>query len=581
MTFRAKPVANRPHRPSRDGESRRNLYLNIGFGVAVVAAVLILVGYVAINWYSQHLAAAASVNGDSITRDDFAARAQIELWRLQQQIDRVNAAVADGRLTSAQAQNQLQSISSQGESNTLAPLVVERLIDGKIQARLATEEGITITPEQIDAKITEEATTPEQRHAWIIAVEPEVDEGKDEPTGEQKAAAKKIADQALIDITTGGKAWEDVAKAVSTDSSKTAGGDLGWIDENATEDQGFLDAIFAAEINKPTAVIEGESGTYMIGRVTESAPASVDQAWQQKLTADGIKVESYRAVIQSELIRKALEDKAIAAAEASTKQRHIREISIQAPSEPPSDKAVKVRHILYSPKDDPQAAQSLAEDDPEWTVAKLAAEKDYAILQKDPSKFDELARKDSDEESAQGETGSGGKLPYVDDNENFVAAFRDAVINKPELKAGDVLAPIRSEFGWHIIQVMYRPPDIDQMNKLREQAAAGADFAQLARDYSDGPESGKGGDKGWVGEGLIDARLLRAINAAPLNGVSEIVEIKNAGLFLYQVLEERNQKPDEDQLATIKSRAFQNWYAEKKDAVTITRQLLDEAGLSQ
>jgi hypothetical protein len=63
--------------------------------------------------------------------------------------------------------------------------------------------------------------------------------------------------------------------------------------------------------------------------------------------------------------------------------------------------------------------------------------------------------------------------------------------------------------------------------------------------------------------------------------VSEIVEIKNAGLFLYQVLEERNQKPDEDQLATIKSRAFQNWYAEKKDAVTITRQLLDEAGLSQ
>ena len=171
MTFRAKPVANRPHRPSRDGESRRNLYLNIGFGVAVVAAVLILVGYVAINWYSQHLAAAASVNGDSITRDDFAARAQIELWRLQQQIDRVNAAVADGRLTSAQAQNQLQSISSQGESNTLAPLVVERLIDGKIQARLATDEGITITPEQIDAKITEEATTPEQRHAWIIAVE--------------------------------------------------------------------------------------------------------------------------------------------------------------------------------------------------------------------------------------------------------------------------------------------------------------------------------------------------------------------------------------------------------------------------
>ena len=97
MTLRAKPVVNRPHRSSREGESRRNFYLNVGFGLAVVLAVLILIGVVAVTWYSQHLAAAASVDGQTITRDDFTERAQIELWRLQQQTDRVNAAARDLR----------------------------------------------------------------------------------------------------------------------------------------------------------------------------------------------------------------------------------------------------------------------------------------------------------------------------------------------------------------------------------------------------------------------------------------------------------------------------------------------------
>jgi parvulin-like peptidyl-prolyl isomerase len=148
------------------------------------------------------------------------------------------------------------------------------------------------------------------------------------------------------------------------------------------------------------------------------------------------------------------------------------------------------------------------------------------------------------------------------------------------LKAGDILPPVKTDFGWHVIQVMYRPPDIDEIKKLRDEAAAGGDFEQLARDYSDGNESGKGGDRGWVAPGILDARLIKAIYEAPVGGLSEVVDIENAGLFLYKVLEERTAVPDEDQLTTIKSRAFQNWYGEKKDAVKITRDLLVEAGLA-
>jgi peptidyl-prolyl cis-trans isomerase C len=580
MTFRARPVTpNRPSRPAHHGDSRRNTYLNIGFGVAVALSVVILVGVAFFSWYREHLAPAASVDGQTITRDEFREAAEIEIWRIQQEVGRVNAALAAGRLTNAQASARIQSLNSQGSGEQLAQQVTEQLIDTRIQSRLATEEGITVTPEQVDARIAEEKTSPEERHAWLIAVEPEVDDDADEPTAAQKAAAREIADKALADIKSGSKTWEEVAKAVSTDSTKTSGGDLGWITEEATEDEAYLEAVFAAEVDEPTDVIETEDGTYMIGRVTEVAPETVDQAWEQKLIDAGFKLETYRGVVTAEVVREQLEDKIVADALASTEQRHVLEIAIQAPQTEPSDEAVKVRHILYSPRDDPQGAAEVAPEDPAWSEAQLAAQKAYDELTKDPSKFDERAREESDEASAQGETGSGGKLPYVDNDGQFVAEFADAVL-KEGLEPGQILEPVKSDFGWHVIQIMYRPPDIAQMEKLKAEAEAGADFEQLARDYSDGNEAGKGGDRGWVAEGILDVRQLRAVFDAPVGGLSDIVEIDGGGTFLYKVLEERTQAPDEDQKLIIESRAFQNWYGEKKDAVTITRDLLAEAGVA-
>jgi parvulin-like peptidyl-prolyl isomerase len=581
MTFRAKPVATRPSRSSRDGQSRRNLYLNIGFGLAVVIAVVILVGVAVVSWYSEHLAPAATVGGQTITKDEFKDAAQVELFKLQQQLARVDAAVAAGHLTNAEANTQKSSIqsqlgTSQGDNSQLIATVLERLIDGKIQAGLAPQEGITVSPQQIDAKIVDESTTPESRHAWVIAVEPAIDTGKTAPTDAQKADAKKIADQALIDITTGGKKFEDVAKSVSTDVSKATGGDLGWLDKTSTEDKPYLDAILAAETGKPTAVVEGDDGIYRIGQVTEIAPASVDSAWLEKLKDSGAKVETYRSLVQAEVVRKALEDKIVADASQPGLQRHVLEISIQAPQTPPGAKAIKVRHILFSPKHDPAGASALPLDDPTWTQAQLGAQAEYDKLKADPTKFDELARADSDEESAKGETGSGGKLPYFDETSQIDQAFADAIL-KDDLKPGDLIPPVRSAFGWHVIQVMYRPPDADQMKKLRDQAVGGADFSQLARDNSESAEAGKGGDLGFVAPGQLDARLSKVIFNTAIGQVSDVVEIPNVGTFLFKVLAEESKTPDATQLKLLQQRAFANWYGEKKDAVTITRDLIPSA----
>jgi parvulin-like peptidyl-prolyl isomerase len=570
MTFRVKPVDRA--RTSRD-PNRRNLYMNIGFGIAVVVAVLILVIVGTTSWYGQHLASAATVDGQAITKDQLAERATVEGWRLQQLADRIQAEVSAGRMTQAQAQARAQQINSQLDQQTFIPAVLEKLIDTRIQAKLAQEAGITITPDQIDKRILAEKTRKEERHAWVIAVKPAVDTGKTDPTDAQKATARKTLEDALAQIKSGAKTWEDVAKTVSSDSSNASGGDLGWLDADATEDANWQAAIFKLDVNGITDVIEGTDGTYRIGRVTEIAPAQVDEAWDQKMAEAKVNPAAYRAAIESEAIRQALDDKVVADASKAGPQRRVAEILIAAPQATPPEKAVKVRHILFSPKDDAQGASALPSDDPTWTVAELAAKAAYDKIKADPKQFDVIARTQSDETQDLGDDGTGGKLPYFDPTSQIDQAFADQVF-KEGLKPGDLLPPFRSSFGWHVVQIMYYPPDADEMKKLRDQAAGGGDFGQLARDFSEGPKAGKGGEIGWVAKGQLDDRLTAAIFAAPIGGLTDVVDIPSDGLYLFKVLEEKTAEPDADQLKTIKASAFANWYKAKKGAVTTTRELL-------
>ena len=568
MTFKAKPVVKRAQRPAWEGQDRRNFYLNIGFGLVVLAAVLILVIAGAVTWYSDHLSSVGSVDGESITKDEFRGRFEIETWRVDEAERRVRTAVVAGHLTEAEAQSQLQTLSD--TRNQLAAIVLERLIDSKLQAKLAVQEGITTTPEDVDAQLLTEATTPEQRHAWVIEVAPELDSGATAPTSAQKAAAKTAAEAALKEIQ-GGKAWEDVAKTVSTAPSAPQGGDLGWLQsEDGQVDEPFLAAVFAAEANTPTAVIEGADGTYRIGRVTEIADKTVNDAYQSSLTNDGIDLTKYRAVVLADVIHKKLEDKIVAEVTGPGPQRHVQEIYIKQADPALGDDAIKVRHILYSPNDDPSAAATLDANDPAWAAAEAQATATYVKLKANPELFDSIARAESDEGSAQGIKGSGGKLPYFDSASGIDEAFKTAIL-APGLKAGDLLQPVKSSFGWHVIQVMYTPPDLDRMNALRTLADGGQDFAALARDNSEADTAGAGGDAGWVARGQLKTALTDAIFGATIGKTTAVVTVESDGIYLFKVLAEEVRTPDGRQLEQLRASAFSDWYTAKKDAAVIVR----------
>ena len=317
-------------------------------------------------------------------------------------------------------------------------------------------------------------------------------------------------------------------------------------------------------------MIEGDDGIYRIGRVTDIVPAQVDDQYQNKIVNDKIDLTAYKAVVAADVTHQKLSDKVVADITQPSAERRVSEIYIPAPGPDLAPDAIKVRHILYSPNDDAQNASNVAADDPAWEVARQKALAAYVRVKQDPALFDSIARAESDEASAQGATGTGGKLPYFGTGSSVDQDFLNAII-KPGLKEGDILEPVKSAFGWHVIQVMYRPTDDARMAKLKQEADAGSDFAILARDESYAPTAGTGGDMGWVVKGQLDDKLTAAIWATPIGKVSDVVKVDNDGLYLFKVSAEEVRAPEGRQLDNLKQTAFSKWYDAKKSAANIQR----------
>ena len=377
MTLRARPVARRRGRAGWDSGDRRNSLINAGFFLAIGISVLILIGYAAYSWYDSHYGAAATVNGQVITKDDVRNRFAIESFRLDYISSRIQTLVAQGRMSQADGQQQQQFISQRRDQ--LASLTVQRLVDNTLMGKLAADDGIAVADADIDKQLVDEATTAEQRHVWMISVEPQVDPKTGQIGDAEKRTALTKAQQALGRLAQG-ESWEDVARTVDTTGLASQAGDLGWLQKDSGYDAKFMAAVFDAEINQPTAVILGDDGIYRIGRSTEKADASVDTAYQQEIENAGIKMADYRVAVRGDVVRQKLSDKVVADLQKPGKQRHVLEIYLPEPNQPTQgpQPGVKVRWIEFLPNDTTKGATDVAATDPAWTKAKADADAAFA-----------------------------------------------------------------------------------------------------------------------------------------------------------------------------------------------------------
>jgi parvulin-like peptidyl-prolyl isomerase len=565
MTLRARPVARRRGRAGWDSGDRRNNLINLGFFLAIGLSVLILVGYAAWSWYDDHYGSAAEVNGQVITKDDLRARLKIEGFRLDYVESRIQTLMAKGRISPEDGAQQIGFLNQRREQ--LANLTLERLVDVALMAKLATGNGISISETDIDEQLAEEATTSEQRHTWMIEIEPEVDDETGEPTEQQKRDALGRAQQALGRLARG-ESWEDVAKTASDSASAAQAGDLGWLSKDSGYDEAFMDAIFAATINEPTKVIEGKDGAYRIGRYTELDPEFVDPDFQLAINEAGITLPDYRVAIRGDVLRTKLSEKIVADLSKAGPQRHVLEIRLPEPntSSIEAEPGTKVRWIAFAPKDDMAKAPDLEDTDPAWAAAKAEADRTYDILKATPARFDELARSGSDEASGKR---TGGKQPWYYPSSTIDAALKNAFIANTD-PVGTILAPVKGEAAWFVIQIMRRTADEDGwLAGLKTKATDEAAFRQLARDNSEGEGVKDGGDIGWITRGELADALDKAIFETPIGSASEVVEVSGDGSYLVWILAEETRELTDDQLDIVKSSGFSYWYTREKDKADI------------
>ena len=457
MTFRAKPVVKRISKPTWDSRDRRNFYLNLGFGLAVLAAVVILGAAVAVSYYNDHLAPVGSVDGQTITKDDLRERAAIEQWRLDLAGRRIQTQLVAGQLTQAQAELQTQMAAEQRIASSPCR---SRRSSTTASRRTSPEEGVAVTDADIDAQLTEEATPPEARHV----------PGRSR-SSPRPAAPRSRRPRRRLPPGPGSTRRSPTSRAAR--SGRTSRGpsrptapprrrpatSAGSAPRICRPTRRSWRAV-RGRLNTPTDVVEARTDLPHRPRGPRSPRdrrrGVYRHARQRRRRLGQVPRRRPRRRYPQEARGQAGRRRGQAGPAAETAEIYLSKATADLP-----DDAVKVRHTC-SPRrtTHPPRRGRHPPTDPSWGQAKLDAEAMYARLKDDVMPFDQLARETSDEESARGADGTGGVLDaYVSDDSSFVPSVQQADPRR-EGADGQLLPPIKTEFGYHLVQVSNHAPDL-------------------------------------------------------------------------------------------------------------------------
>lgn len=565
MTLRSRMFGRPQRRSLANSEDRFQSLVTIGFIGVIVAVVVLLVAAVAVSYYNAHLKPVATVGARQITRDDWLERARLILFRIDEARNQSRAELAAGRIDQATWQQRDQALDAAESQAPAASL--EDLINLVFQAQLAGEEGVTVSEDDVLAAIEREASVPEQRRVQAIFVEPVTDDPGGEPTPAQDQAAREDAGAALADLEDGFP-FAQAAQQWSTDISSENGGEYGYLTVDNPTDTAWVDALFELQVGETTEVIKGSDGVYRIARVTEIVPVERNSSFETYLSRT-VPLDAYREDVRMEeaarKLRELITDRATAT---DVEQLHLAEIVIlQSDNEDPAteDGTIHASHILYSPNDDPEtaaeadeAAVAAARSEAEMEVERLRA---IADPEERKTAFHDAAEAVTDDPR---EGDDGGDLGFFAREAPYVAELTNPLFDDPSLQSGDIVGPIQTDFGFHVVQFLERrPPFAQRVESVKARLAEpNADFAAIARELSDGDTAADGGDLGWLVREELPAEAADALFALEPNATSEGFDLAD-GFHVYRLLERATRPLDDDQRALLKDAAFDTWYQER------------------
>jgi peptidyl-prolyl cis-trans isomerase SurA len=278
---------------------------------------------------------------------------------------------------------------------------------------------------------------------------------------------------------------------------------------------------------------------------------------RQRLAAEGTDYFRFRANIREQIMIERMREREV-----------YQRIRI---SDEDLDKFIEEQRIAANADAETNLAQILItvpEDADAATVAARRAVAELALARvKNGEVFETVAREVS-EDGNRAQGGVIGARPASRLPDAFVEATK-------ALRPGEVTAqPLRTGAGFHVLKVLTRKevvlgqvqqtrarhvllrtsPQLTaevaarRLEEYRRQIETGAKgFEDIAREFSEDGSAAGGGDLGWATPGMMVPEFEQAMNALPINGLSEPV-VSRFGVHLIQVLERRDQAIELKQL---------------------------------
>jgi parvulin-like peptidyl-prolyl isomerase len=554
MSFRSRPVLDRKHRPRWQDELRTQQLTVIAFAVAIALAIGIF-GAAAWNGYWEaHFRPVAAVAGTIFDRSDLDLRQRILVAEASATVIELQSQMGGPR--DQVIQQQIDQINLQ--LSTLDAAAADSLVESAVMAAQAGEFGVSVSDEELDAGLAERFTLDELVQAQLILVNalPDDAAADDEPTDEQLDAAREEAEAALQRLQDG-EEFAAVATEVSDDFTAQGGGVIGWFSADDNAYGAYFESVADAEEGDQVGPVETDGG-FAVLEVLGHRDATTDGPLRDLLSGQNVDDATYRSYVREALLVDAYRDYfGDEVVSSPTAQRRIAQIFIAAPTGAvvPQERA---RHVLINPLPE-DAAEGTEATDEQWAAALAEAQEVHDLLAADDADWFAIA----EEHSA--DTGSGARggdlgwydpaaSPYV---EEFTAALA-------ELEVGELSDPVRSEFGYHVIQKTGErlSPQAEAADLVEELRADPDSFAEVAtrvsEDYATAEE---GGELGWVAPYQLDEALEEvAFGLTEVGEISEPHDAASQGITIYQLLELSDSREiEEDRLEEIRTSGFDRW----------------------
>jgi len=393
--------------------------------------------------------------------------------------------------------------------------------------------------------------------ASLVLVEalPDDAEPDDEPTAQQRADAEEAA-QAARERIEGGEELAAVAREVSDDFTASSGGELGWFEADDPVYGDYFEALADAGEGDLVGPVETERG-FAVLQLTERREATAEGGLGDRLREQGIDDATYREYLRGELLvdqfREYFEAEVVTS---PAPQRRVAQIVIAAVAGTPVPQE-RARHVLVQP--DPELEDQAEATDEQWAAALEQAREVQELVREEDADWFAIAEERSDDT---GSASRGGDLGWYDPaNPQFVTAFAATLA---AMEIGEVSDPVRTEFGYHVIQKtgQRESPQQQAADLVAELRGDPDRFAETAETASEDYETAReGGELGWVAPYQLDATNEEAVFALTEVGqISDPVDAGEAGITIYQLLETSESREIEgERLEEIRSSGFQRW----------------------